>query len=234
MNLEKFRQDNNINEETIIIDAESMMLAVLLRDKHFGLSFSEAGFEDFQNKVIDFFTSKNIPVEFTYLKENSRNIIKDKYNGLRDGEKLCLTIDDFNALDAELKKSPCVDVCSNNGDFIYQLDKAILEERDNPSVYNGAIQKWTGNPYYIYLLSRLAPDCTIDESVRKTLGRLAGQFEENLEDNESSQYFDSYIVADRLKMPREEKDTKEEQNVGKIYQSAVKISQLPNIEPRVQ
>lgn len=221
MNLEKFRIDNNLGSDTVVIDGESMMLAVLLRNKYFGLTFSEEGFEAFQNKVIRYFTSKNIPVALTYLGEDNSRKLQEKQLGIAENENIKLTIDELNALDKELVKSPCINVCDNFGSSLYQLDYSIIKEKSNPGIYNGAMESWSGNPYYAYLLESLAPKCTVDRTTRRKLNALGEQFVNELDRKDKKEYFDSYIVDDALIYHRELKTEPEEQSVAKVYDNAV-------------
>lgn len=221
MNLEKFRLNKNLSLDTVVIDGESMMLAVLLRNKYFGLTFSEEGFEAFQNKVIKYFTSKNIPVALTYLGEDNSRKLQEKQLGLAENENIKLTIDELNALDKELVKSPCINVCDNFGSSLYQLDYSIIKEKSDPSIYNGAMESWSGNPYYAYLLESLAPKCTVDRTTRRKLYSLGEEFVNELDRKDKKEYFDSYVVGDTFIYGREPKTEPEEQKVSKIYDNAV-------------
>lgn len=200
MNLKTFREKNNIPEGVVVIDAESMLLSLLLRDKAFGYSLNEDCINAYQNKIVDYFAKIGVPVVFTYLGEDNARFCEEKQLGLHTDSKMQLTFDEITAINDQAKQSPCINVCVDGMYFEYQLDPAIIAERYNPEMYNGAIKKWSGTSYYTYLMEKLAPDYTVDRQTRVDLKMCATEFCKESIENHEERYLDSYVSkkCDRL------------------------------------
>lgn len=204
MNLKKYREKNNIPDGVVVIDAESMLLSLLMRDKAFGYALSEDCICAYHNAVVDYFAERGIPVVFTYLGEDNARLCEEKQLGLHYGTKMIFTDEEVEAINNQAKQSPCINVCRDGDGFEYQLDPAIIAERYNPSMYNGAIKKWSGSSYYTYLMEKLAPDYTVDSETRRDLKACAQEFCVSTLANHEMKYLDSYVTSEADKLQADE------------------------------
>ncbi len=220
MNLKEYKNKYNLTEDTVVIDGESMVLSLLLRERFFGLSMSTKAIEDYQNRVIAYFAKKNTPVRFTYLEEDNLRLIEEKRLGLKEGVKLELTDEELENLTDEVKCSPCIEAHRDSGEFCYQLTQDILNERENPAMFNGAIRVWTAQPYYTCLLRQLAPDCTVDKRTRGILSVCGDSFVESLDEKDQKTYFGSYIVDEKSKVEPAQKQDPDEKKADSFFTTA--------------
>ncbi len=228
MDLFKYRKDNHIPEDQTIIDAESMLLSLLLRDEVVGFSINERCLEDYHNVVVSFMQKRNIPVHFPYLNEENNRLIEEKMLGLRGDERIVLSEEERIALADQCKQSPCLNIFIDGRAHSYQLDESILHEIENPTIYNAAITEWSGNPYYTYLLSKIAPSSTVDNKTRERLQLCGEAFAENVFPEMHKEYAESYVVDNTTALlPNQEERTREEQNVVGFFDMLKKVSQSP-------
>lgn len=218
MNLTKLRQEFNIPVNKIIIDAESFMLSLLLRDKIVGYAINEKCVEDYQNMVINYMHRQGLDVYFAYLTEETNRIIEEKKLGLHHNEKIEISQQEFRDLADQAKQSPCLNVFVEGEGHSYQLDNSVLQEISNPGIYNGAITEWSGNPYYTYLLAQLANDYTVNFKTRSKLKDAGAIFANSTFKENQFDYLESYIVSDEFRMfPDEDNRETKEKQVVEIY-----------------
>ena len=232
MNLQKLRQELNIPADVAIVDAESFMLSLLLRDNTLGYAINEQCIEDYQNAVIDFMQSRNAGVYFTYLSEETNRLIEEKMLGLHTDTKIKLSKKELNALANQSKQSPCINVYVEGEGHSYQVDYSVLQEVNDPGLYNAAIKEWTGNPYYTYLVCQVAKDYTVDNKTRKRLTEVGTEFAETTFEDNKRDYVESYILTDECRMqPVDSERTKQESQVVGFYEMLKKAAQAPVFAP---
>ncbi len=228
MNLEKLRRDLNIPSDIAIVDAESFVLSLLLRDNALSYAVNERCLEDYQNAVVDFMIKRNTGVYFTYLSEENNRLIEEKMMGLHEGTKIKLSDEELDALANQAKQSPCLNVYVEGLGHSYQVDYSVLQEVSNPSIYNGAITEWTGNPYYTYLVCQVAKEHTVDGKTRRKLTDAGTVFSETTFEDNKKDYAESYIITDRCRMePDDSQRTSQEAQVVGFYNMLKKAAEEP-------
>ena len=228
MNLQKLRQELNIPTDVAIVDAESFVLSLLLRDNALGYAVNEKCLEDYQNALVEFMRKRNAGVYFTYLSEETNRLIEEKMLGLHDDTRIKLSDKELSTLANQAKQSPCLNVYMEGMGHSYQVDHTVLQEVTEPGLYNAAITEWTGNPYYTYLLCQVAKDYTIDNKTRRRLLDVGTVFAETAFEDKKRDYVESYILTDECKMePSEEERTNTERQVVGFYKMLQKVAHSP-------
>lgn len=227
MDLNRYRNENNIDDKTVVLDGESVLLALLLQDRDFGSALTEKGLNAYHNKLVNYFTAKGVPVRFTYLSEDSNRIIEEKLLGLRCNEPFELDDEDKEQLTSEIKKSPCIDAYADGGNMFYQLSIDIIHEKSQPWLFNNAINSWMGYPYYTYLLRQLAPNCTVDKETMEVVSACAESFAKELKREDRKECFDTFILGSSVsKVAHDEKTEENEVKVSTVYNAAREHSQI--------
>ena len=224
MNLKNYKLDNDYDNNIVLVDAESMLLSVLLSEKYFGKALNQKGFSKYQNAVAQYFAKKQVPVHFTYLDSFNEQLILDKAVGFRDDEEVVLEDNEYSKMVGEALKSPCINTFFDEKGLSFQLCKDIMKEKEQPDIYNAAIKKWAGNPYYVYLLTQIAPECTINIRLRTLLSDCALEFEESLDEIECSKYFEERKTNCSKMLPKDQKDDPAEQNAQRFYNQTVQAA----------
>ena len=224
MNLKELRQELNIPNNVAIIDAESFVLSLLLRDSTLGYAINEQCLTDYQNAVVNYMQRFSSGVYFTYLSEENNRLIEEKMLGMHLNTPIALSEQELSNLANQAKQSPCINVFVEGDGYSYQVDYGVLQEVNNPGLYNAAITQWTGNPYYIHLISHLAKDHTVSKEMRTKLQSIGSFFSETAFKENKSDYVESYIMSDEFRMqPNNEERTDKERQVVGFYEMLQKV-----------
>ncbi len=228
MNLEQLRIQLNIPRDVPIVDAESFVLSLLLRDNTLGYAVNERCLIDYQNALVDYMLKRKTPVYFTFLSEENNRKIEEKALGLYCDEKIKLSELELDALAMQAKQSPCLNVHRDGEGYSYQIDHSVLEEIENPSIYNGAITEWSGNPYYIYLVYQVAKDHTVDAKTRRKINDCGEEFSQDDFVINQRNYVESYIITEENRVnPNNEERTHAERQVVGFYEMLKKAAHNP-------
>ncbi len=232
MNLQKLRQELNIPADIAIVDAESFMLSLLLRDNTLGYAINEQCIEDYQNLLVEFMQKRGAGCYFTFLSDENNRLIEEKMLGLHYGTKIKLSQEELNTLANQAKQSPCLNVYIEGEGHSYQVDHTVLQEVNEPGLYNAAIKEWSGNPYYTYLVCQVAKDYTVDSKTRKRLNEAGTVFAETTFEENKSDYVESYILTDECRLQADDSQrTRQESQVVGFYEMLKKAAQAPVYAP---
>ena len=235
MNLQKLRQELNIPADVAIVDAETFMLSLLLRDNALGYAINEQCIEDYQNAVVDFMQKRNAGCYFTFLSEETNRLIEEKMLGLHYNTKIKLSSEELDTLANQAKQSPCINVYMEGEGYSYQVDHSVLQEVNNPGLYNAAIKEWSGNPYYTYLVCQVAKDHTVDGKTRRRLNEAGTVFAETTFEENKRDYVESYILTDECRLQADDSErTRQESQVVGFYEMLKKAAQAPEYVPAIK